>query len=285
MSVIELIKYIFLGIIQGITKVLPISSSGHVAIAQVVLATDIDQSNNYGVFLAIVNFGSLIAVLIYFRKAIIEMIVNFFKYAFNKDRNDVTRKSFNYVLMLFIATVPLVILGDYIKNFLEDYLNQYVLIFVGIGSLIGATFLYLAKDYVNKNIKKNLSYTDSVIIGILQIFTAMPGLSRFAITTSVGMMRKNSMDTSLTFSIFLYIPISIGTIILYGFDWVRDPSQFAIEGYQFLYFSAAFIMSVLATYYAIKKVFIWFRKGKFLGFAVYSMILGFIALILGLMQY
>lgn len=285
MSFLELIKYVIIGIVQGVTKVLPVSSSGHVVLFQRLLGIDLDQS---AVFLALMNLGSLIAVLFYFRKAIIKMIVDFYIYVFKKNRTEETVNNFNYVWKIIVASIPVALTGYYLQDVVAINLEKYALVFVGIGSLIGATFLYIVKDSASKHVNQSLSYKDALVIGLLQPFTVIPGLSRFAVTTSTGLMRKVSMDTALTFSMFLYIPISLGSILGYIAKGIIDPTQFSLgvsEWYHYLYYIVAFLTSIFATYCAIKWVFIYFRRGKLMIFAVYSMIVGFIALIFGLISY
>ncbi len=288
MSLIELIKYILLGLIQGITKVLPVSSSGHVVIFQHILNVNF---NNSDFFLVLLNFGSLVAVLIYFRKMIIDIIVKAFNYIFKKDKTEDDSYAFNYLLMVVVASIPVAIFGFYLQNvFLHDYFDKYSLIFVGVGSLIGATFLYIVRDGANQHVRQQLNYKDAIIIGLLQPFSVLPGLSRFALTTSTGLLRKLSMDTALIFSMFLYIPISLGSVAGYIYGGISDSNSFnlginPIYWYHYVYYFIGFVTSIFATYYAIKWVFIFFRRGKLMIFAIYSMVLGFIALIFGLMAY
>lgn len=281
---IELIKYIFLGFVQGITEVLPISSSGHVTLSQSLLQIGDDGL----LFLILVNLGSLIAIILYFRKMIKRLIVNSWCYLFKKSTRDKTTYDFHYVLKIVIASIPTGVIGFFWFSSIEAFYTSYTLFVVAIGLLITSTFLYIVRYSATRNVTQTLTYKDAIVIGLIQPFSMFPGLSRSGITTSTGLLRKVSMDTSLTFSLMLYIPISIGSFIYYIYKWTVDPSMIGFDYtnvYQYIYFSFAFIASLIATAFSLKYIFILFRRGKLIYFSIYTMILGMIALIAAVMTY
>lgn len=287
MSIIELLKYIFLGLIQGLTEVLPISSSGHVALSQELLQITADEGI---LFLTLVNVGSLLAILYHFRKIIIKLIVDSWRYFFGNRNNDENKGSFRYVLMIIVATIPTVLLGYTFSKKIDSIYHQYPMFVVGVGLLITATFLYTVRFAPNKHIRQEISLKDALVIGLVQPFSIFPGISRSGITTSTGLMRKTSMETSLTFSFMLYIPISIGSLVLFVIRWVLEPQavQFGFDAsssFQSIYYLAAFIASFTATKISLKYIFKWFRQGKLIYFAIYTLILGLIALSIGIITY
>lgn len=278
---IELLKYIFLGLVQGLTEVLPISSSGHVALAQLIL--HIQQPDGI-LFLILVNTGSLIAVLIHFRKLIKRIVIHTVQYFFAKERHPEMADDFHYGVKIIIASIPTAIVGILFKSMLENLYSDYTLFVVGIGLLITSTILYVVRIAPAQHVTQKLTYRDALVIGVVQPFAILPGLSRSGLTTSTGLLRRVSMDTALSFSLMLYIPISIGSILYYAYQWIQDSSVFTVgfdvtDPKQYVYYTFAFLMSIVATLIALKKIFLWFRKGKLIVFSIYTMVLGIIAII------
>ncbi len=287
MSLIELLKYIFLGVIQGFTEVLPISSSGHVAIFQQILNIQADEGL---LFLTLVNMGSLLAIIFHFRKFIGRLIISFFQYVFKPETRTKNEPDFHYVWKIVIATIPTAIVGILFSSLVDEIYLEYALILVGFGLLVTSTFLYVVRFTPNKNVNQKLSYRDAIVIGLAQPFAILPGLSRSGITTSSGLLRKVFMDTALSFSFMLYIPLSIGSALQFFYRWIAKIDDFN-PGFevgkldQYIYYFCAFIASIVATKIALKYVFKWFRQGKLVYFAAYTLVLGIIALIAGVILY
>jgi len=285
--VVELLKYIFLGIVQGVTEVLPISSSGHVALSQALLNINADTGI---LFLILVNLGSLIAIAYYFRTLLARLIVNSFRFIFIKSSRPESKEDFYYALKIVIATIPFGIMGVLFENPLDAFYQQYSLFVVAVGLLITSTFLYIVRFAPQKHVNQHLSFRDAIVIGLIQPFSMIPGLSRSGITTSTGLLRKISMDTALTFSLMLYIPISIGAFFYKLIPWFIDPAHYDI-GFDtsnpllYILYGSAFVFSILATRFSLKYIFKWFRQGKLIYFAVYTLILGLIALASAVISY
>ncbi len=287
MTFIELLKYIFLGVIQGITEVLPISSSGHVALSQVFLNIENDEGI---LFLVLVNFGSLIAIAFHFRKLIRRLTKNTWNYFFHKSTRNDTSRDYHYVNKVILATIPFGILGVMFENQLDIFYREYALFVVAIGLLVTSTFLYIVRFAPEQHVKQELSYKDAFIIGLIQPLSMVPGLSRSGITTSTGLLRKLSMETSLTFSLMLYIPISFGVLVYKLGPWVLCPSTVDIgfdstDFHQYILYGTAFLFSFLATRFSLKYIFRWFRQGKLVFFAIYTLVLGLLALVIAVMTY
>ncbi|MBN2504310.1 MAG: undecaprenyl-diphosphate phosphatase [Bacilli bacterium] len=287
MDWLELLKYFFLGVIQGFTEVLPVSSSGHVAIFQELLRIKADEGL---LFLALVNLGSLIAIVWHFRRFIKRLISGFFQFVFIKESRFLTREDFSYTLKIIIATLPTAIFGLMLSSQIEILYQQYALIIVGFGLLVTSTFLYIVRNGANKNTAQKLTYKDALVIGLLQPFSILPGLSRSGITTASGLSRKASMDTALTFSFMLYLPLSLASMFLFVCRWIQAPGSEALgfdatNIYQYVYYFIAFSASIIATKIALKYVFRLFKQGKLVYFAGYTLVLGVIAFIAGIIVY
>jgi len=281
---IELLKYIILGIVQGLTEVIPISSSGHVAITQMILQIEAEQGI---LFLIFVNLGSLAAIVIHFRKFVFRLIESFLVYLFKPSKRPVLQDDFDYAMKIVVASIPAGIAGFFFADYLDAFYQDYTLVVVGVGLLITATVLYTVRNASHVNGTQKISYKDALAIGTGQMFAIIPGLSRSGMTTSTGLLRKLSMETVLIFSFMLYIPISLGSIFKYFLEYLIDPSSFTLgfdvgEPIHYLYFLIAAIFSFLATLFSLKYIFVMFRRGKLIIFSIYTFILGLGAFMYGI---
>lgn len=266
----NIIKYIILGIVQGFTEPLPISSSGHVFILKKILNTSgpLGDLN----FEIIVNFGSLIAILIIYWKDIIRLITNFFKYLSTK--NKTYKNDYKYCWLIVIGCIPVGIAGFLLKDFIEDVLGNSTII-IGISFIITAIFLYLVKDIKGKKDDDNLNIKDALFIGLIQVIALIPGISRSGSTLIAALFRDIKRSSALKYSFMLYIPISLGTMILGLKDMIGQSNINSLLLPYFLGFVASFIVS----YFTLR----WFKKavsnGKLIYFSIYCLILGILVIL------
>lgn len=285
LTLLDLLKYILLGIVQGITEVLPISSSGHVAIAQTLFSLDTDQGM---LFLILVNIGSLVAIVIHFRKTLGRLVAGLFKYLFRPAERKHYETEFHYCMKIALASVPLGLVGLVLKSRIESVYAEFPMIIVGLGLLATATALYLVRNASYRNGRQEVSYRDAAYIGLAQMFAVLPGLSRSGSTTSSALGRKLSMETALVFSFMIYIPASLGSSLYYGLEIAADPATLGFDPTdvrQYLYYAVALVASLVATRFSLKFVFRLFRAGKLVYFSVYTFVLGMIAFIAGLIAF
>lgn len=274
----ELIEYILLGIMQGITEPIPVSSSGHVLILQTILSKinsgiDID----FGTLATITNLGSLIAIIIIFWSDIVNLIKSFFSFIFDKEsrKDKEVGLDFKYCLKIIIATIPAGVAGLLATKLgLLDALEENVK-FVGIMLLLTAVFLFLIKDFKGKKNRNDISFKDSIIIGLCQMISIIPGLSRSGATIVGGMFRNLKRDVAFNFSFILYIPISIATSIL----GIKDLLELSISGSTYILYIIAAILAGIFTYIFTK----WFAKivkeGKLIYFSIYCLVLGLVVIL------
>ena len=274
----ELIEYILLGIMQGITEPIPVSSSGHVLIFQTILSKinsgiDID----FTTLATITNFGSLIAIIIIFWSDIVNLIQSFFSFIFNKEsrKDKEVGLDFKYCLKIIIATIPAGVAGLIATKLgLLDTLEENVK-FVGIMLLLTAVFLFLIKDFKGKKNRDDISFKDSIIIGLCQMISIIPGLSRSGATIVGGMFRNLKRDVAFNFSFILYIPISIATSIL----GIKDLLELSISSSTYILYIIAAILAGIFTYIFTK----WFAKivkeGKLIYFSIYCLFLGLVVIL------
>ncbi|MFO7968652.1 MAG: undecaprenyl-diphosphate phosphatase [Bacillota bacterium] len=277
MQILESIKYLILGIVQGLTEVLPISSSGHVEIFKYLLKVDIYESIT---FLIIVNTGSLVTFVFIYSKKIGQLIKGFCIYIFNKDNRDKYKAEFIYTLKIIIATIPAGVVGLLFEEKIDAFMLDYALLVVGIGLLLTATVLYYVTSLEPfKKGKTQISWYDSIFIGLAQSVALIPGVSRSGMTSSTALKRGNSISSALDFAFIMYIPISFASIILMVYKILaKETTSFELSNIHNYFF--AFLGAMIATYFAYKLIFNIFRSGKLRYFSYYCFGASLFALIL-----
>ncbi|WP_162140339.1 undecaprenyl-diphosphate phosphatase [Haploplasma axanthum] len=266
---LEILKYIILGIIQGVTEVFPVSSSGHLTIFSHVFRT-FDPSV-LTVFLMITNLGSFIALLFFFRKDVIVLIKSFFTFLFNKEkRNDpAVKEDFVYTWKLVVAVIPIGIAG----LLLEKYLPTSLLA-VGLALLITGVLLFIVYTLRNKKFEAELTWKNAIIIGLFQTTAIMPGISRSGITLIGGLSQKVEIKKVLKFSFLSYLIISVPVSIKGIADAFSKSESINVLGY-FL----AFVASFLATYITVKILYKSVKVKNLVYFAIYCLLMGGFAII------
>lgn len=264
-NILLLIKYIFLGIIQGFTEPLPISSSGHLVIFQELFNLSITGIN----FEIIVNTGSLIAIIIIFYKDIVSLVKNSFLFVFKK--REEFKKDFLYALMLLVAVIPAGLVGFIFKDTFDTISDN--LWVVGVSLIVTAIALSLVGKAAVENSNEELTFIDALVIGVFQIFALIPGISRSGSTMVGGLSRKIRFEDTMKFSFLLYIPISLAASLLSILDLSSSEDTF-ILGYV-----AAFLVSIVTTYFAVKWFFKMVRKGNLKYFSIYCAIVGSLVII------
>ena len=288
---IEIIKDIILGIVQGLTEFLPVSSSGHLTIAQHMMGMD-----EAGLFLDVMlHIGTLIAVFIFYRKLIFRLIKAFgvlikdvFTGKFKWKTMDEDR---NLIVMLVIGLVPLFLLflpipgtGMNIKDLAEMFTGSEYFIVTGIALLVTSVLLYLG-IHINKKMPLNEStglkgrsrygVLDSVVVGLGQCFAAVfPGLSRSGTTLALGEMRGINKQSALDYTFILGIPSIIAAAVLEVKD--LNPSDVSVE--MLLPVLCGVIAAAIMGYFAI-VLFKWLLKtDKLSVFVIYTAIMGLIVI-------
>lgn len=275
----ELFEYIFLGILQGITEPIPVSSSGHLLILQTVLENFNKMVNiDFATLATVTNLGSLIAITIIFWNDIVSLIKSFFTFIFNKEKRKSIKNlenDYKYCWMIALATIPAGIAGLIATKFeLLTKLEENVK-FVGVMLLLTALFLFLIKDFKGHKERNEMTFFDALIVGLCQMIAIIPGISRSGATIVGGMFRKLKRGVAFNFSFILYIPISIATSIL----GIKDLLELSISGTTYILYIIAAILSGMFTYIFTK----WFAKivkeGKLIYFSIYCLILGLVVIL------
>jgi undecaprenyl-diphosphatase len=271
-KLIEIIKFIFIGAVQGLTETLPISSSGHLLIIKRLINLDVPKNDIS--FEILLHLGSLIAVIYFYKNVIKELFLNFFKYLLKKDKSKVS--DFKYVWFLVIATIPAAIAGLLLEDFIEKYLTS--LLTVGI-ALLTTSFILFLINRIKKGTKdkENITVIDAIIIGLVQALAIIPGISRSGSTVSMGLYRKFNIDKSLRFSFLLFIPVALGAALL---DIIEIVKVQKLTNEKFILYLIAFLTSIICTYISLKIFVNILKKGKLNYFSIYCLFAGTVTLIL-----
>jgi len=274
----ELMKYLILGAVQGITEVLPISSSGHVELLEMILKLEEEQGL---LFLILLNTGSLFVFLFVYRKVLAALIRSAFLFVFKPSAREENKNAFFYVIKLGIATIPAAIVGFLFEDKIDLLMTKYGGLLSGIGLLVTATVLLLVSQRRLHFGNTEISYKDAIFIGVAQSVALLPGVSRSGMTTSTALARENGVDSALKFSFLLYIPISLGSLILELYKALKNGISVPSNAY-YIYYFGAFFMAVLFTAIAFRVVFPAFKSGKLKYFSFYCFLAGTISIILSI---
>ena len=255
------LEALILGIIQGLTEFLPVSSSGHLEIGKEVLGV---KANQDMLFTIVVHGATVLSTIVVFRKDILELFIGGFKFK----NNDETR----YIFKILLSMVPVVILGLLFKEEIETLFSGNMLL---VGSMLIVTALLLGFTFYAKSKNKDISFKNSFIIGIAQAIAVLPGMSRSGATISTALLLGVNKEKAAKFSFLMVLlpiiganikSISDGEIsIENGIGWLP-----LIVG-----FTAAFISGLLACTLMINIV----KRGKLIYFAIYCFIIGSIAVV------
>lgn len=263
---IDLIKYLFLGFIQGMTETIPVSSSGHLMIFKNLMQLNID----FDTLAILTNFGSLIAIIVLFRKDIAELIEGFVKYLTTKNKR--YKSKYNYCWLIVIGCIPAGIMGLVISKLdVFDVIDNNVKI-VGISLLVTALLLFLIRNFKGKKNDENITVKDALVIGCFQILGLFPGISRSGSTIVGGMFSKLKRDTAFKYSFMLYIPMSVAAVAL-------EISNLKIKSSLMFNYILSVLVAGIVTFLVTK----WFRKivneGKLIYFSIYCAIVGLLVII------
>lgn len=266
-DLITIIQYFILGLVQGVTEPIPISSSGHLIIFRDLFGIEA-RGLSFEIF---VNFASLLAVLLIYKEDIIRLIKNTYLFIFKRD--EAGKSDFQFVVYLVIATIPVGIIGVLFGDYLGDVLSGTTV--VGVTLLITAVAIWMIRNLRGKKVDGDLTTKDAIIVGLAQAVAVTPGISRSGASIVSAMLVGMRQDTALRFAFLLYIPVSLGTTILEVPDLVTSPEFQALLVPNLI----AFITSFVATYFALKWFMNIMAHGNLKYFSYYCVVVGILVLL------
>ena len=263
----NIIESIILGIIQGLTEFLPVSSSGHLELAKAILG-DTSVPEESLTFTVVLHFATALSTLVIFRKEVGEIFKGLFQFKWNEE--------FQFSLKIVISMIPAVIIGLFFEDQLESLFGGKIL-FVGLMLLVTALLLLLADRA--KNTDKNVSFSNSLVIGISQAIAMLPGISRSGATISTSVLLGIDRTKAAKFSFLMVVPLIFGKIAkdVLGGDINFQSSEIIPMSAGFV---AAFVAGLLACQWMIALV----KRSKLSYFSIYCAIVGSIAIVYSLVS-
>ena len=262
----DLLKYIFLGFIQGMTETIPVSSSGHLMIFKRIMDVNVD----FDTIAILTNFGSLIAIIILFWNDIVKIIKGFFNYVKTKDKKE--KDDYKYAWMIVLGCIPAGLVGLFVSYFdlfekIEDNIKV-----VGISLIVTSILLFIIRNFKGKKEDNKIGVKEALTVGCFQILGLFPGISRSGSTIVGGMTQGLKRDTAFKYSFMLYIPMSIAAMALEIFDLNIDMNLI-------FYYICSIVTSLVVTLLVTK----WFRKivnnGKLIYFSIYCFIVALLVIL------
>ena len=252
---------LLLGIIQGLTEFLPVSSSGHLELGKALLG-DTSLPSESLLFTVVVHFATALSTIVVYRKDILDIIKGLFQFKWNED--------LKFSLKIILSMIPAAIIGVMFDEEIEALFNGNIL-FVGFMLLFTALLLWLADKA--KDTGKNVSFPNALTIGIAQAIAILPGISRSGATISTSVLLGVDKAKSARFSFLMVVPLILGKIakdIMSGdLTTTSQNNTVLIIG-----FVSAFIAGLVACTWMIKIV----KKSKLSYFAIYCLVVGLIAI-------
>lgn len=260
------LQALLLGIIQGLTEYLPVSSSGHLAIGAYLFGIEGEENLTFTVA---VHVATVLSTLVILWKEVVWIFNGLFK----MQMNDETR----YVLNILISMIPVGIVGVFFKDYVEEVFGSGLLI---VGCMLLVTAMLLAFSYYAKpRQKESISMRDAFIIGLAQAAAVMPGLSRSGSTIATGLLLGNKKEKLAQFSFLMVIPPILGEALLDIMKAVKGGAEAAVGDLSLTALAVGFIAAFVAGCLACKWMINIVKKGKLIYFAIYCAIVAAIAII------
>ncbi len=253
-----------LGIVQGLTEFLPVSSSGHLELGKAILGDNSIPSESL-MFTVVLHAATALSTIVVFRKDIWEILAGLFQFKWNEETQ--------FSLKIILSMIPAVIIGLFFEEELEQLFGGNIL-FVGFMLLITALLLWLADKA--KDTQKPVNYKNAFVIGVAQAIAMLPGISRSGATISTSVLLGNDKSKAARFSFLMVVPLILGKIakdILSG-DLAESTTETSIL---IIGFITAFIAGIVACTWMIQLV----KKSKLSYFAIYCFVAGVLAIIFG----
>ena len=264
----EVLKVIFLGIVEGITEWLPISSTGHMILVDEFIRLNLSPDFKE-MFLVVIQLGAILAVPVMFWKRL---------YPFSKGNTPEEKKNIlSLWLKVIVGVLPAAILGVLLDDFLDEHLYNYVVVAIAL-VVYGVAFILIerrnkGKDYRIESVY-DITYKDALIIGCYQVLSLIPGTSRSGSTILGGMLTGVSRTASAEFSFFLAIPVMLGASFLKVLKFML--AGLTVAPFEIILLLIGIIVSFVVSILAIDFLMSFVKKHSFSAFGIYRIVLGII---------
>lgn len=262
----EIYQAIILGIVQGLTELLPISSSAHLNLIPTIFNWKVPES-----FDVALHFGTLLAIGIFFFKDWIELIVGGFKKVLKKE-DSTQGRMFWYIVA---ATIPGGIIGFILDKYAEDFLTKPLIIAIAL-IVMGIVLYFVDKNSKSETEYENMTFKQTFLIGLSQALAFIPGVSRSGITMTTGRLMGVKRESTAKYSFMLSAPIVLAATVFKLGDFIEYFTVASTTGI------IAFILGVLVSFIVgiivIKFLLNYLKKGSFKIFAIYRVIVGLLVI-------
>lgn len=258
---------LLLGIIQGLTEFLPVSSSGHLELGKAILG-DTSLPSESLLFTVVVHFATALSTIVVYRNDILDILKGLFQFKWNDD--------LKFSLKIILSMIPAAVVGVLFDEEIEALFNGNIL-FVGFMLIVTALLLWLADKAKDTN--KNVSFPNALTIGISQAIAILPGISRSGATISTAVLLGIDKTKAARFSFLMVVPLILGKIakdIMSGDITTTSSNNLVL----IIGFISAFVAGLVACTWMIKLV----KKSKLSYFAIYCLVVGLIAIIVAYLQ-
>lgn len=268
MDWIELWKAAFLGIVEGITEWLPISSTGHMILVDEFVKLNVSEAF-WNMFLVVIQLGAIMAVVVIYWKKI-------FPFSFQKSEPFIKKDIFTMWFKVIVAVIPAMVVGLPFNDFIEENFNNYVVVSIAL-IVYGVVFIIMENHNKNKRFAINdisqITYKTALLIGIFQVLSIIPGTSRSGSTIIGAMLMGTSRTVAAEFTFFLAIPVMFGASLLklVKFGLYFTQMEVAIM-------AVGMIVAFLVSLVAIKFLMGYIKKYDFKAFGYYRIVLGVLVL-------
>jgi undecaprenyl-diphosphatase len=271
MFIFEIIKAIILGIVEGITEWLPISSTGHMILVDEFLHLNVSPEF-LEMFLVVIQLGAICAVPVLFWDKLYPLS--------RKKTKEENTAIWHVWFKVIVGVIPAAVLGFVLDDLLDQYLYNYVVVAIALIAY-GIAFILVEKNRAEKEYRINsvneLSYKDALKIGAFQVLSLIPGTSRSGSTILGGMIGGVSRETSAEFSFFMAIPIMLGASALKILKFILE--GFSASGGELALLAVGMIVSFVVSVYVIKFLMDFVKRHDFKIFGYYRIGLGALVLI------
>lgn len=270
MFILEMLKAILIGIVEGVTEWLPISSTGHMILLDEFIKLNVSEEFKE-LFLMVIQLGAILAVpILFFEK------LN----PFSKRKNEAEKKNtWNLWFKVLVGVAPAAVFGILLDDLCDKYLHNYVVVSIAL-IVYGVVFILIEKfsSKIPKKVEraKDLSYTDALKIGAFQLLSLVPGTSRSGSTIIGGLLSGVSREASAEFSFFMAIPIMVGISGLKILKFILNGFTATLTEISLLLIGMAVAFAV--SYFAIKFLIDFVKRHDFKPFGIYRICLGVIVL-------
>lgn len=253
---------LILGLVQGLTEFLPVSSSGHLEIGKALFGTDVEESF---AFTVAVHGATVLSTLVVFRREILALILGVLKFRYNVETK--------YVLMLLLSMIPVGIVGLYFRDSVESLFSGN-LVLVGLMLLVTASLLVLTGFFADRG--REMNFGRALLTGLAQALAVIPGISRSGATIATGMMLGVDRSRVAEFSFLMVLLPVIGANLMEFAGREGTPGSTNIVAIAF-----GFVAAFLAGLFACKVMIALVKRSKLWWFSIYCVVVGLLAIILG----